>query len=85
MGYTLEEIKRATTHSTNKAFDRYLEIGSEENLPVYQDARGGKKLERILTLPLNLTYCNRYIKVVPMAGFEPALYRIAKGFGEGAF
>lgn len=30
MGKTPEEVKRFTDHSTNKAFDRYLEIQTEE-------------------------------------------------------
>jgi hypothetical protein len=29
-GYSPEEIKRATGHSTNKAFDRYLHIDEDE-------------------------------------------------------
>ena len=43
IGHSPEAIKRATMHSTNKAFDRYLRISGSEVRPIYQDARGSKK------------------------------------------
>ncbi len=44
---TPEEIKRATMHSTNKAFERYFYIESEELRDIYEDARGkGRKVRK---------------------------------------
>ncbi len=34
---TLEEIKRVTMHSTNKYFDRYFRIESEDLRDIYRD------------------------------------------------
>jgi len=34
-----EAVKRATMHSTNKAFERYLQITADEVRPIYKDAR----------------------------------------------
>jgi len=34
-----ESVKRATMHSTNKAFERYLQITAGEVRPIYKDAR----------------------------------------------
>ncbi len=39
LGKTPEEVKRFTDHTTNKAFDRYLEIEIEEKLQGVQLAR----------------------------------------------
>jgi integrase len=41
---TPEEIRRATMHSTNKAFERYFQIESDDLRSVYQDSTPGKKL-----------------------------------------
>ncbi|MBW2631027.1 MAG: hypothetical protein JRC90_04565 [Deltaproteobacteria bacterium] len=41
---TPEEIKRATMHSTNKAFERYFQIEADDIREVYQDSIPGKKL-----------------------------------------
>lgn len=41
-----EEIKRATGHHTNKAFDRYFQIEAEDMREIYQDAETDKKLTR---------------------------------------
>lgn len=35
---TPEEIKRATMHTTNKAFERYFDIEAEDLREIYQDA-----------------------------------------------
>ncbi len=39
---TPEEIKRATMHSTNKAFERYFRIESEDLRDIYRDTREKK-------------------------------------------
>lgn len=41
---TPEEIRRATMHSTNKAFERYFQIESDDVRNVYSDSAPGKKL-----------------------------------------
>jgi len=38
-GYTPEEIKRASMHSTNKAFERYLQVTANELTPIYGATR----------------------------------------------
>ena len=38
-----EEIKRATMHSTNKAFERYFQIESDDLRTIYGKTRGAKK------------------------------------------
>lgn len=38
-----EEIKRATMHSTNKAFERYFNIESEDLRNIYGKTRGTTK------------------------------------------
>jgi len=38
---TPEQIKRATMHSTNKAFERYFRIESDEVREVYELTQGG--------------------------------------------
>ena len=38
-GYSPEEIKRATGHSTNKAFDRYLHIDEDEIRKIFATGR----------------------------------------------
>jgi hypothetical protein len=42
---TPEEIKRATMHSTNKAFERYFWIETEDLREIYGDTVGRKILE----------------------------------------
>ena len=47
---TPEEIKRATMHSTNKAFERYFQIETEDLREIYRDTqrdKTDKKLTRI--------------------------------------
>ena len=39
-----EQIKAGTMHSTNKAFDRYLQIQNDDALSVYELARSGKRV-----------------------------------------
>lgn len=39
---TPEQIRRATMHSTNKAFERYFRVESEEVRDVYELARNSK-------------------------------------------
>lgn len=41
---TPEEIKRATMHSTNKAFERYFQIEAEDLRGIYQDAEADNGL-----------------------------------------
>ena len=43
---TPEEIKLATGHSTNKAFERYVNVDTDYLKAIYQDASGGKKLAK---------------------------------------
>jgi hypothetical protein len=38
---TPEEIKRATMHSTNKAFERYFRIEGDDLRSIYEDASRG--------------------------------------------
>jgi hypothetical protein len=38
-GFTPEEIKRASMHSTNKAFERYLQLTPSEVVPIYLATR----------------------------------------------
>ncbi len=40
--FSPEEIKRATMHSTNKAFERYFQIESKELKNIYKETRGEK-------------------------------------------
>ena len=48
---TPEEIKRATMHSTNKAFERYFYIEGEDLRDIYEDARGkGDKKDKGKTI-----------------------------------
>lgn len=42
-GHSPEAIKRASMHSTNKAFERYLQVTASEVRPIYADARRSKK------------------------------------------
>jgi integrase len=48
---TPEEIKRATMHSTNKAFDRYFDFESDDIRAIYADTakRGRSKIDTPLT------------------------------------
>lgn len=41
-----EEIRRATIHSTNKAFERYLRIESDEVRNIYKLTNNRKPFER---------------------------------------
>ena len=40
---TPEEIKKATMHSTNKAFERYFQMGTEDIREIYGDTRATVK------------------------------------------
>lgn len=50
---TPEEIKRATMHTTNKAFERYFKIEAEDLRSIYQDTgkviRLGKNDNKLIT------------------------------------
>lgn len=41
--FSPEQIKAATMHSTNKAFDRYLQIQTDDALSIYAASRNGKQ------------------------------------------
>jgi hypothetical protein len=41
-----EEIKRATMHSTNKAFERYFQIESDDLREIYSKTQGNKKISK---------------------------------------
>jgi hypothetical protein len=41
-----EEIKRATMHSTNKAFERYFQIEADDLRTIYGKTRGAKETLR---------------------------------------
>lgn len=43
---TPEQIRRATMHSTNKAFERYFKVESDEVKEVYSTARSAKELRK---------------------------------------
>lgn len=53
---TPEQIKRATMHSTNKAFERYFRIESDEVREIYKMAQGGPPVghEKSGTNPANI-------------------------------
>ncbi len=78
--FSPEQIKRATMHSTNKAFERYFQIESDDVRMIYAKSSGeGKnqqKLNELCTTILRhktfVSYCNYNIKMVGAAGFEPA-------------
>ncbi len=40
--FSPEQIKAGTMHSTNKAFDRYLQIQTDDALSIYEATRSGK-------------------------------------------
>ncbi len=42
---TPEQIRRATMHSTNKAFERYFRVETDEVKDVYQLARSGQRVD----------------------------------------
>jgi hypothetical protein len=44
--YSPEEIRRASMHTTNKAFDRYFQVPPDELRSVYEATRGGKELAK---------------------------------------
>ena len=48
-----EQIKRATMHSTNKAFERYFQIELEDVRDVYQMTRADKEMTKHLSHPEN--------------------------------
>jgi integrase len=48
--HTPEEIKRATMHSTNKAFERYFALEMDDVRAIYEGTRGGKKVGKVLSL-----------------------------------
>lgn len=47
--FSPEQIKAGTMHSTNKAFDRYLQVQTDDALSIYAASRNGKqkKLENL--------------------------------------
>nr|BDD45896.1 hypothetical protein 1 [bacterium] len=50
---TPEEIKRASMHSTNKAFERYFWMESDDIREIYMDASGGKKKVKAKVIKIN--------------------------------
>jgi hypothetical protein len=48
---TPEEIKRATIHSTNKAYERYFRIESEDLRDIYRDTRHKDAKGAVINLP----------------------------------
>ena len=42
-GSTPEEVKRASMHQTNKAFERYLQVTANELTPNYEATRRGNE------------------------------------------
>jgi len=47
---TPEEIKRATMHSTNKAFERYFRIESDDLRDIYKDTQKREKRGEVVPL-----------------------------------
>jgi len=43
LGHSPEAVKRASMHSTNKAFERYLQVNASEVRSIYADARCNKR------------------------------------------
>jgi hypothetical protein len=43
--FSPEQIKAGTMHSTNKAFDRYLQIQTDDALSIYEASRGSTSKE----------------------------------------
>ncbi|MDH3930353.1 MAG: tyrosine-type recombinase/integrase, partial [Deltaproteobacteria bacterium] len=43
LGHSPEAVKRASMHSTNKAFERYLQVTASEVRSIYADARCNKR------------------------------------------
>jgi hypothetical protein len=43
---TPDEIKLASGHTTNKAFERYYQIDTEYLREIYEDTQGGKQLAK---------------------------------------
>lgn len=41
---TPEQIKLASMHTTNKAFERYFQVEADDLREIYQDAQGGKEM-----------------------------------------
>jgi integrase len=50
-GCTPEEIRRATMHSTNKAFERYYKIETDEIRSIYQKSQGATALQPLSNPP----------------------------------
>ena len=50
---TPEEIRRATMHSTNKAFNRYFAMESDDLRSIYEDTGNVIKLDRELKVTKN--------------------------------
>ncbi|WP_176761215.1 tyrosine-type recombinase/integrase [Desulforhopalus singaporensis] len=42
--FSPEQIKAGTMHSTNKAFDRYLQVQTDDALSIYEASRSGKRM-----------------------------------------
>jgi uncharacterized protein Yka (UPF0111/DUF47 family) len=47
---TPEEIRRATMHSTNKAFERYFRIESDDLRDIYKDTKKATKKADVIKL-----------------------------------
>jgi len=50
-GFSPEEVKRASMHSTNKAFERYLQITANELTPIYGATRKRKTPTKLVGGP----------------------------------
>jgi len=48
---TPEEIKLASMHSTNKAFERYFRFDGDDLRDIYKDTQGGKKMAKKFERP----------------------------------
>jgi integrase len=49
--YSFETVKKATCHSTNKAFERYFQFEGDDIREVYQNTRIGKGMVKEFTTP----------------------------------
>jgi integrase len=63
-----EQIKRATMHTTNKAFERYFQIELDDVRQVYQKTNSDKELTRNSSQPEKAKVLNLFSKVPVEAG-----------------
>jgi hypothetical protein len=50
---TPEQIKLASMHSTNKAFERYFQLEPDDLREIYKDTQPGKKVAKKITINEN--------------------------------